>query len=221
MRDDFSGAVKRALATRVAYRCSNPDCQAVTAGPEANPLKYVNLGVASHINAASPGGPRFDASLSPDERRHPDNGIWLCQNCGKLVDSDPRQYPRELLLRWKAIAEGWTASALGRTGSHLPPSEQLTGPEIELLVAASDDGEIYLLPSQSQSVDQWVRVGDTNFVDESDPAVAAFYRDGLDALCERRLARHESGCLYRLRGLGFKVGRTLKQAIDHGRLKGA
>jgi hypothetical protein len=63
MRDDFSEDIKRALAARVANQCSNPDCRAVTSGPQTDPSKAVNVGVAAHITAASPGGPRHDPEL--------------------------------------------------------------------------------------------------------------------------------------------------------------
>lgn len=74
-------------------------------GPQIDSDKSVNIGVAAHITAASPGGPRYDGSLSPEERSSPENGVWLCQNCAKLVDNDPRQYPSDVLSDWKIEAE--------------------------------------------------------------------------------------------------------------------
>ena len=43
--------------------------------------------------------------MSAEERKAPDNGIWLCQNCAKLIDSDTKRYTIELLRAWKQIAE--------------------------------------------------------------------------------------------------------------------
>ena len=63
------------------------------------------MGVAAHITAASPKGPRYDQMLSAEERRSLENGIWLCQNCGKLVDNDPARYSTELLRQWKRLSE--------------------------------------------------------------------------------------------------------------------
>jgi len=105
MRDDFPSKVKDVLAKRVGMRCSNPNCRQVTSGPQQDPAKAVNVGVAGHITAASRGGPRFDPDLSRDERRCPDNGIWLCQNCAKLVDNDDTRYTADLLRRWKELSE--------------------------------------------------------------------------------------------------------------------
>jgi hypothetical protein len=114
MRDDFSADVKQVLAFRVSTTCSSPDCQADTAGPQEDPSKAVNVGVAAHITSASAGGPRFDASLTPEQRSSAENGIWLCQNCAKLIDNDVARYPEKILRAWKAIAEHNAVSNVGR-----------------------------------------------------------------------------------------------------------
>jgi len=121
MADDFSPLVKKTLADRVGHLCSNPDCHALTSGPQDDPAKAVNLGVAAHITAASPGGPRYDPDLLPEERSSPSNGIWLCQNCAKLVDNDVLRFPVTTLNKWKAEAEADTKNRLGKT-SVLPSS---------------------------------------------------------------------------------------------------
>lgn len=105
MRDDFSLKTKDLLAKRVANRCSNPGCRQLTCGPQEDPAKVVNIGVAAHITAASTDGPRFDASLTADQRRSGKNGIWLCQSCAKLVDNDPIRYGVDVLCQWKVKAE--------------------------------------------------------------------------------------------------------------------
>jgi hypothetical protein len=105
VRDDFPIAVKEILAKRVGNRCSNPECRQPTSGPQEDPTKAVNIGVAAHITAASPDGPRYDESLTAEQRRSHANGIWLCQNHGKLVDNDSVKYSPALLREWKRIAE--------------------------------------------------------------------------------------------------------------------
>ena len=104
-RDDFTAPVKEALARRVGYRCSHPNCRRVTSGPAQDPHKAVNLGVAAHVTAAAEGGPRYDESLTPEQRRSVENGIWLCQNHAKLIDSDEPQFTVDLLRQWKQDAE--------------------------------------------------------------------------------------------------------------------
>src|SRR5829696_415121 len=139
-RDDFTVRVKRALAYRVGGRCSNPDCQRTTSGPNADPEKSVIIGVAAHITAAAAGGPRYEAELSPEERRSAKNGIWLCQTCAKLIDNDPVRYPTELLREWKRGAEdralasvSGATSTLGEIG--LSSSAVLLASEVDRLAA--------------------------------------------------------------------------------------
>lgn len=124
MRDEFSPKVKDVLAKRVAHTCSNPRCEMVTVGPHTAPEKVTNIGVAAHITAASVGGPRYNATLTEEERACVDNGIWLCQSCAKEIDSDTAKYTKPLLLQWKAEAERKAAERLnkqlGRSNIPLP-----------------------------------------------------------------------------------------------------
>lgn len=105
MRDDFPKPIVETLAKRVGNRCSNPVCRKRTSGPHTEDDKALNVGVAAHITAASPGGPRYDSSLTPDERKSIGNGVWLCQSCAKLVDNDEARYTKDLLIHWKQEAE--------------------------------------------------------------------------------------------------------------------
>jgi|GEM_PF-3954369 len=105
MRDDFPQPVKDLLAKRVAYHCSNPNCPRHTIGPSSDPNKSIMTGEAAHITAASPGGKRYNPTLTSDERSAIDNGIWLCSYCAGLVDKDENIYTVELLRKWKSEAE--------------------------------------------------------------------------------------------------------------------
>lgn len=112
MRKKFPQVTKETLAKRVAYRCSNPTCGALTSGPHTDSNRHVNVGVASHITAASPGGPRYDSTLTSHQRSLIDNAIWLCQVCGKLIDNDPTKYTISSLSQWKVAAEQKAAREL-------------------------------------------------------------------------------------------------------------
>jgi hypothetical protein len=105
MRDDFNDETKRTLAQRAGNRCSNPECRRTTSGPRTEHDLSVNIGVAAHIQAASPGGPRYDELMQTEERRNIRNGIWLCQVCAKLIDNDKRRYSVEVVRGWKDDAE--------------------------------------------------------------------------------------------------------------------
>lgn len=112
--DDFTLKTKRLLAHRVAYTCSNPECLAPTAGPGLDTSKAVSVGDAAHITAASPAGPRHKPSLTPQERRSYDNGIWLCVNDARIVDQDESRHTVELLKDWKLQAERRAYELLGK-----------------------------------------------------------------------------------------------------------
>jgi hypothetical protein len=105
MRDDFKTQVKDILSKRVGLRCSNPNCRALTSGPNSSDDKATNIGVAAHITAASINGPRYNVSMTTSERSSIKNGIWLCQSCAKLIDSDTLRYTVDLLQEWKIQAE--------------------------------------------------------------------------------------------------------------------
>ena len=103
-RDDFTQTTKNLISARAAYRCSNPGCQRPTKGPD-NDGGVASIGVAAHIAAASKNGPRFNPKMSAEERCDSSNGIWLCQTCSRLIDSDEAGYPVDKLQEWKAIRE--------------------------------------------------------------------------------------------------------------------
>lgn len=113
MADKFSVSVRRILAERAGYRCSNPDCGRSTSGPSDNGSGGSTvLGKACHITAASEGGPRFDSTLGSEQRTHPDNGIWLCAICADRVDKieNVAMFPVELLRCWKEFHESLTGT---------------------------------------------------------------------------------------------------------------
>lgn len=116
MRDDFSKRTADTLAKRAGFRCSNPDCRRPTIGAEVGGPGIVNLGVAAHITAASPNGPRFEPALSSSQRSDIENGIWLCQSCAKLVDSDPVYFAAADLGAWREKAERTAFEALTESG---------------------------------------------------------------------------------------------------------
>lgn len=115
-RDEFTLAVRRALAARVGWRCSNPDCRAATSGPVHDVTRASIVGVAAHITAAAKSGPRFDPVLSAQERRSILNGIWLCTTCAKKIDDDYLRYTSSLLRYWRMDAEHLADQEKGRPG---------------------------------------------------------------------------------------------------------
>lgn len=85
----------------------------------------MNVGVSAHITGAAQGGPRYDASVTPEQRADIANAIWLCQNCAKLIDNDPCRFTAEVLREWKEKAEQDALGLVGKTASSREDSATL------------------------------------------------------------------------------------------------
>jgi hypothetical protein len=149
-RDDFSKDVIKRLRQRVASRCSRPGCGQVTSGPAVDTAKRINVGVVAHICAASRGGPRYNSMMTHEERSSYENGIWLCETCAKLIDSDTDRYTPELLRSWKQAAEARALEELLYRGS--PPAIPASEASVLALATQLLDQAILDVPSTSTDV---------------------------------------------------------------------
>ncbi len=114
LRDNFSANTKRRLAKRAGHICSFPDCKVRTTGPSQESSEAINdIGKAAHIHAASPGGPRYDSSMTQEQRRSIDNGIWLCATHADLIDRDVTRFSADEIRRWKREHERYIESTVG------------------------------------------------------------------------------------------------------------
>ena len=114
-RAEFSEKTRILAAQRAGYRCSYLNCGKLTIGPDKDPRKAVNTGVASHIYSAalSGKGPRGTGDLSKDELESPENCIWLCAHHASLIDKcQGEKYPAELLHSYKTLHETRVAHEL-------------------------------------------------------------------------------------------------------------
>jgi hypothetical protein len=138
-RNDFSASVIDRLAKRAGMKCSFPACRQPTSGPDSED-GVTNVGVAAHISAASPGGARYDPSMTEAERSDISNGIWLCQNHAKLIDDDELTYTNERLRDWKQEAELLAAvEARGYTVRRARPFAEIEAKAPELFAEMRDD----------------------------------------------------------------------------------
>lgn len=104
-RDDFSPKTVLQIAKRAGWLCSFPTCRTPTVGATSDGEGEINIGTAAHICAAAPGGPRYDEEMSSEERSSAKNGIWMCRDHGKAIDSTDPEFTVERLLEWKKRAE--------------------------------------------------------------------------------------------------------------------
>ena len=116
---DFSKPTIETLAKRAAYRCTNPDCRSATVGPNTNPAKATLIGEAAHIYGARPASKRYRSAMTDAARAEITNGIWLCRNCHKLIDTDDQRYTATILFEWREIHERFTLGELGNATDRL------------------------------------------------------------------------------------------------------
>jgi hypothetical protein len=112
-RDNFSSKTIKALGLRANHRCSFPGCGSSTSGPSnESPMAHVNIGVAAHIHGAAPGSRRYLPSMTPEQRSHIENGIWLCANHSIEIDRDEMRYTADVLRKMKLAHEIQVSSEL-------------------------------------------------------------------------------------------------------------
>lgn len=161
--DDFRKPVISLVSQRAAYICSNPDCKTLTlSGAVADSSKTSNIGVVSHITAASVNGPRYDDTITSDQRKSDENAIFLCENCASLIDKNSGiDYAIETLRGWKKLHEKWVICTQNmklrstNTLSLLDVSAHLDGdefPAIDIKILNNSDEVFYITKGKVQTV---------------------------------------------------------------------
>lgn len=155
---NFPKRVKDDLRDQAGSKCCR--CYKPTSMANAGGDGALRIGVAAHITAASPNGPRYDPKMTPQDRRDISNGIWLCQDCAKIVDDDPEgEFTSEALhmLKEKAITAHRKArdphppSPVIRKGVRVVTSETVTTRTVEKhWISSSGDSDTAEDPDEAQ-----------------------------------------------------------------------
>jgi DNA-binding transcriptional ArsR family regulator len=84
-------------------QCAMPECKEIIVDPSG-----AMLGKVAHINAAEPGGARYDPKMSDEQRRAFDNLFIVCGKHHDIIDykENEADYPAEVLRKFKATHEG-------------------------------------------------------------------------------------------------------------------
>ena len=90
--------IKR-LYAKSSNQCALPKCEAPII------VNDIPVGEICHIRARRKKGPRYDPSLTAQDRDAYSNLLLLCRTCHKLIDSDPGTYTSELLSEIKQMHE--------------------------------------------------------------------------------------------------------------------
>jgi class 3 adenylate cyclase len=104
----------------------------------------------------------------------------------------------------KVEAQRRAKSAAAVPSTQSPP---FSNEETAILIAAAEG---HILVGYSDEWPDWVRVGERDFMDESDPAVAAMHLEALGSLRRRGLVRQVGPREYELTGSGFQGARELQ-----------
>ena len=116
-RANVRGAVppaqEKVLIARSGNRCAYPDCgiELVIAAEHPGDRPKA-VGKVAHIAAASPGGPRYDASMTDGQRGSADNLIYLCGSHHDVIDAQVNGHSRDFLINAKADHEQTVARAM-------------------------------------------------------------------------------------------------------------
>ncbi|MBU5206334.1 hypothetical protein [Bacillus safensis] len=103
----FTSRVVNIIAMRAGHRCSKPDCGKATIKAKPYPYDdgYTIDGEAAHIRGRTERSARYDKDYPVKDLNSSKNGVWLCGNCHKEVDDNPKSYSIELLEQWKKDTE--------------------------------------------------------------------------------------------------------------------
>jgi hypothetical protein len=101
MGEDFTEKSRRTIADRAGHLCSICIQPTTCSDEEGKPFRIAD---AAHIVGASSEGPRGDDPIAHD-KASPENGIWLCARCHRIIDGDPKRHSSGELRAYKEEAE--------------------------------------------------------------------------------------------------------------------
>ncbi|WP_143653610.1 hypothetical protein [Streptosporangium subroseum] len=168
----------------------------------------------AHIRAAERGGPRYDPTMSDDQRRDFANLLLLCTAHHDHADEHPERVPVELLLRWKAQREADPYQALERL-------REVTPAGLRRLVAEGlqeHDAKVLDALARLEHSDQDAARLMRSLVDELTEAYSVQRRRMLDAdlVYELKDAAHTLSKMNGTLGDFIEATRTLRRKFPRG-----
>ncbi len=129
-RIEFTKKTKTIIASRSGYRCCFPGCDKTLIGPGETSNDFITIAEFAHIFSASAKGPRTSGGLTKQELRKPENGLFLCRNHHKIVDSKSNilEFSPDSLTRMKNLHE---FKISGEIGEYLYPLNWISNFRIE------------------------------------------------------------------------------------------
>ena len=210
-RHNFPKSVVDMLGKRAALICSNPGCQKPTAArSNEDETKALYIGEAAHICAASPGGARYDANMSPEDRKSASNAVFLCSNCATMIDKNLGiDFSVELLKRWKEDHEKRVSEDFNEQQSEPDTAPELSEDACELLINASKDPEgVFYTRIAGGGL---VLTNERDFADPNDSRSMARWKAAFDQLVHLDLLEWQGGEAFGLTHEGYELANHLGQ----------
>lgn len=112
-RDRVPRAQEKVVIARSGDKCAYPGCGiALTIESQSSGDQPKATGKVAHIAAASPGGPRYDATMTSAQRGSAENLIYLCGPHHDAVDFQLEHHSRQFLLEAKRSHEETVSRAV-------------------------------------------------------------------------------------------------------------
>lgn len=81
--------------------CANPECRRPLSEEQTDSDLPVIIGDIAHITGRRKTSPRYDPTMSDEDRNGYDNLILLCKICHAKIDKQPNKYPAKMLQQMK------------------------------------------------------------------------------------------------------------------------
>lgn len=95
------------LCSKSGCRCAIPTCHKELVVNKTENDQNSIIGVGAHIKGEKPNSARYDTNMTDKERNCYENLIFVCGNCHKVIDDQPKTYTVEKLHEIKQNHEKW------------------------------------------------------------------------------------------------------------------
>lgn len=146
-----SKTLKRLFAASGGF-CAFPECNTRLVDEKSGAL----IGEMCHINATSPGGPRYDPTLSHEERNNDENLIILCPTHHSLIDQDAETYTSEKLIAFKKSHEEMVAAILSNTVTTIIQDSQTKDLERQVDFESVDFAIVVALKKEFEALRRYI-----------------------------------------------------------------
>ena len=167
MREDISARDLKILFMSSGGYCAIPECRRKLLVDETGNDDESIIAQMAHISGKKPGAPRYDKSMTDEDRNSHTNLILVCNNCHKVIDDQPNTYTVEKLHEIKDAHKRWiqesiknevinvTFEELDAVTKHLVYSPAITTDSYELIPPKEKISKNEL----STNAEQMIRMG--------------------------------------------------------------